>query len=62
MFDSGIHHQDLGVPGPSKLNVEKTPVFNSGTKTAQLLQVKTSSNEFCRKIYDKVEVESLTEL
>lgn len=71
MFDPGIHQQDLCVPGPSKLNCEHNPIFNSGKnkkkerekekKTAQLLQVKTMSNDFAQR-YDKIEVESLTEL
>lgn len=30
MFDPGIHQQDLCVPGPSKLNCEHNPIFNSG--------------------------------
>lgn len=63
MFEPAVHKC---APGPSRLNIEHFPIFNSGKNC--LIKVKTISNFFffffffCRKIYDKVEVESLTEL
>lgn len=40
MFDPGIHHKDMCVPGPLKLNSEHLPIFNSGKKLPNYYSLK----------------------